>query len=153
MREKWREKERESSMALLHDLSRPDGVDAKEPMPSSFVKSAITQTTPNHLNHHPIKPRNPPSPSSNPLDPIPHNPTPKTHTKPDPQSPNKRQAQIATGIKASHSWAMAILSLFSGWRFFCSLYIYIFLIFDLISFCTLFCCVRRMQHYSLVVWA
>ena len=87
-----RERERESSTALLHDLSRPDGVGAKEQMPSSFVKSAITHTTPNHPNHHPIKPCNPPSPSSNPIDPIPHNPTPKTHIKPDPQSPNKWQA-------------------------------------------------------------
>ena len=41
-----RERERESSTALLHDLSRPDGVGAKEQMPSSFVKSAITHTTP-----------------------------------------------------------------------------------------------------------
>ncbi|KAF3958891.1 hypothetical protein CMV_016242 [Castanea mollissima] len=87
-------------MALLHDLSWPDGGGAKETMLSSFVKSAITQTTPNHLNHHPHQAS---QPTSNPIDPIPHSPIPKTHIKPDPQSPNKRQAQIATVIKASHS--------------------------------------------------
>ena len=38
---------------------------------------------------------------------------------------------------------MTILSLFSGWRFFSSLYFFFFLFFGLISFCSLFCCARR----------
>ena len=47
--ERERERERESAMASLHDLSWPDGGGgAKETMLSSFVKSVITQTTPNH---------------------------------------------------------------------------------------------------------
>ena len=66
------------------------------------------------VNHHPnnSKSPKPPPPSILATHPHPHltqlirfhkTPHQKPISKPDPQSPNKRQAQIATVIKASHS--------------------------------------------------
>ena len=114
-----RERERESAMASLHDLSWPDGGGgAKETMLSSFVKSVITQTTPNHHTAPYQKP------ISNPI----HN-----HLTSD-----KPRSPLSSKPRIREQWQSSLSSL-DDYFFPLSIFFFFLKIFGLISFCCRLC--------------